>query len=76
MLQLDDFYHNIGHLNRLARKSPSRASRTSDHAHHVFSPCRAHAASRFSGVSTPRASAKIIQVKPHQPATQFTSSPA
>ena len=31
-----------------------------DHAHHVFSPCLHHAAARFSGVSTPLASARII----------------
>jgi hypothetical protein len=41
-----------------------------DYAHHVFSPCRHHAAARFSGVSTPLASARIIHVKPHQSATQ------
>ena len=29
-----------------------------------------HAAARFSGVSTPLASARIIQVKPHQSATK------
>jgi hypothetical protein len=40
------------------------------YAHHVFSPCLHHAAARFSGVSTPLASARIIHVKPHQSATQ------
>ena len=39
-------------------------------AHHVFSPCLHHAAARFSAVSTPLASARIIQLKPHQSATQ------
>jgi hypothetical protein len=41
-----------------------------DYAHHVLSRCLHQAAARFSGVSTPLASARIIHVKPHQPATQ------
>jgi hypothetical protein len=40
------------------------------YAHHVLSPCLHQAAARFSGVRTPRASARIIHVKPHQSATQ------
>jgi len=53
--------------------SEKRSTRTSDydgHDHHVRSPCLHHAAARFSGVSTPLASARIIHVKPHQSATQ------
>jgi hypothetical protein len=41
-----------------------------DYAHHVLSPCLHQAEARFSGVSTPLASARIIYVKPHQSATQ------
>ena len=40
------------------------------HDHHARSPCLHHAAARFSGVSTPLASARIIHVKPHRSATQ------
>jgi hypothetical protein len=55
----------MGVLGRVVARLPaSIATRPLDHAHHVFSPCRHHAAARFSGVSTCLASASIIHVKP------------
>ncbi len=54
----------------LPPKPPAGGAERMCYAHQVFSPCRHHAAARFSGVSTPRASARIIHVKPHQSETQ------